>query len=153
MKMKLFKNNLDEMQEKKLLKIEHNGMWIAFWGLFAALLLQAAFGADFKQFMGEFIVLMVLCCYMAVATIKNGIWDRRLKANLKTNALLSIFAAVIVAAVDGIIFYRAGMAHSYLAISVSIAAIFTYLLCLGVLQLSLLIYKKRKEKLESETEE
>lgn len=29
--MKRLKNNLDEMQEQKLLKIEHNGMWFAFW--------------------------------------------------------------------------------------------------------------------------
>ena len=25
-------NQLDEMQELKLLKIEHNGFWLAFWG-------------------------------------------------------------------------------------------------------------------------
>ena len=27
------KSNLDEMQEQELLKIEHNGCWLAFWGL------------------------------------------------------------------------------------------------------------------------
>ena len=27
------KSNLDEMQEQELLKVEHNGCWIAFWGL------------------------------------------------------------------------------------------------------------------------
>ena len=27
------KSNLDEIQEQELLKIEHNGCWLAFWGL------------------------------------------------------------------------------------------------------------------------
>ena len=31
------KNNLDEMQEQKLLHIEHNGCWLAFWALLAAM--------------------------------------------------------------------------------------------------------------------
>ena len=26
------KSNLDEMQEQELLKVEHNGCWIVFWG-------------------------------------------------------------------------------------------------------------------------
>ena len=33
MKIRKMKSNLDERQELKLLKIEHNGCWIAFWGL------------------------------------------------------------------------------------------------------------------------
>ena len=32
---KKMKNKLDEMQELKMLKIEHNGCWFAFWGLLA----------------------------------------------------------------------------------------------------------------------
>ena len=38
------KSNLDEMQEQKLLKIEHNGFWFAFFGLFAAIMIQLALG-------------------------------------------------------------------------------------------------------------
>ena len=33
MKIRKMKSNLDERQELKLLKIEHNGCWIAFWGI------------------------------------------------------------------------------------------------------------------------
>ena len=35
------KSNLDEMQEQELLKVEHNGCWIAFWGLLAAIIIQS----------------------------------------------------------------------------------------------------------------
>ena len=38
--MKKTKSNLDELQELKLLKIEHNGCWLAFWGLLAVILTQ-----------------------------------------------------------------------------------------------------------------
>ena len=41
------KSNLDEMQELELLKIEHNGCWLAFWLLLASLIVQnIAFGAS-----------------------------------------------------------------------------------------------------------
>ena len=38
------KNNLDEMQEQALLKIEHNGCWLAFWGLLAVMAIQMVMG-------------------------------------------------------------------------------------------------------------
>ncbi len=33
------KNNLDKMQEQKLLKIEDNGEWFASWGLLGAIII------------------------------------------------------------------------------------------------------------------
>lgn len=40
--MKKTESQLDEMQEQKLLKIEHTSFWLAFWGLVAAILVQSA---------------------------------------------------------------------------------------------------------------
>ena len=37
------KNNLDEMQEQKLLHIESKGYWLAFWGLGVSLIIQLIF--------------------------------------------------------------------------------------------------------------
>ena len=37
--MKKKKINLDEMQEKKLVKMEQNGYWLVFCGLLAAILI------------------------------------------------------------------------------------------------------------------
>ena len=69
---------LDEMQELELLKIEHNGCWIAFWGLLIALAVQsAAFGnTDFRTLAGEWAVFMVLAVYLAVACMRRGIWEQ-----------------------------------------------------------------------------
>ena len=88
--MKKNKSNLDERQELKLLKIEHNGCWFAFWGLLAVMLVQLLLGNnDAKNLAGEWIVFMSLCVYLLTACIKNGIWDRRLKPTLKTNTIAS----------------------------------------------------------------
>ena len=91
------KNNLDEMQEQELLKIEHNGCWLAFWLLLISLIVQSiAFGAaQYKIIAGEWIVFIVLALYLAFACLRNGIWDRRLKADPKTNFLISLIAGVV----------------------------------------------------------
>ena len=87
--MKRMKNNLDEMQEQELLKIEHNGCWLAFWGLLFAMIIQSfALGnMDFKTLAGEWIVFMVLALYLAFACVRRGIWDRKLAMNAKTNLI------------------------------------------------------------------
>ena len=83
--MKRKKSNLDEMQEEKLLKVEHNGCWLAFWGLLAVMIIQGiAFGnKDFRTLAGEWIVFMALAVYLAVSCVRLGIWDRRLRMNAK----------------------------------------------------------------------
>lgn len=151
--MKRFKNKLDEMQEKKLLKIEHFGMWIAFWGLFAALVIQRILGAELKQVAGEAMILLVVCLYLLVASLKNGIWDRHLKPNLKTNLMVSLCAAVAVAIASVAINFHQGLSFNYLPISFGLIGGFTFLLCFGGLQISASIYKRQHEKLEKETEE
>ena len=70
--MKKTKSNLDELQELKLLKIEHNGCWLAFWGLLAVILTQIAIGNDSKQDLsGEWIVFMCLALYLTVRMHKK----------------------------------------------------------------------------------
>ncbi|WP_088188341.1 DUF6773 family protein [Desulfosporosinus sp. FKA] len=141
------KNNLDEMQEKKLLSIEHNGMWLAFWGLVAAIMIQTCLGADFKQLAGEWVILMVLSIYTLIACIKNGIWDRRLKPNLKTNTLMSLLTGLAVFVIFAIEFHLDNQ-HGLVLPAAAFIGIFTFLLCLAVLQFTSYLYKKRKETLE-----
>ena len=106
-RMKKTKSNLDELQELKLLKIEHNGCWLAFWGLLAVILTQIAIGNDSKQDLsGEWIVFMCLALYLTVGCIRNGIWDRKLKPNFKNNIMASSIAAVVMGILWFIISYR-----------------------------------------------
>ena len=150
--MKKTKNNLDERQELKLLKIEHNGCWIAFWGLLIVMIIQMIFGNnDAKNLVGEWIVFMYLAFYLVAACIKNGIWDRKLKPNFKTNVAVSSIAAIIVGIIWFIIPYR-----NYHKLAGSIAAgIFMFavveIVCLVALTISSKIYKKRLQKLEDDS--
>ena len=98
MKIRKMKSNLDERQELKLLKIEHNGCWIAFWGLLIVMAIQMIVGNDsIKNLAGEGAVLMSLAFYLLVACIRNGIWDRRLKPNLLVvGCFMDITPAVLI---------------------------------------------------------
>ena len=48
------RSNLDEMQEMELLKIEHNGCWLAFWLLLASMIIETIlYGSmDFRTLAG-----------------------------------------------------------------------------------------------------
>ena len=145
------KSNLDEMQEQALLKIEHNGFWLAFWGLLASMAIQALLGVAFSSLLGEWIIFMVLCVYALVSCLRHGLWDRNLKPNLKTNLLVSIVPGLAVGVFDMLLF-RANETEllDYLLIG-AIPAIITFALCFGALTICTALYKKRREKLDQES--
>ena len=153
--MKNVKSNLEEMQEAKLLQIEHNGCWLAFWGLLAAIVVELfVFGVEnMRCFIGEWVVFMALCVYMAEACLRNGIWDRRLKADRKTNAIVSLIAG----AVTGLVFAAISVVryHSVPGAIATFAMLFVFVgaACYLALSLTAKEYKKKLAQLESEDEE
>lgn len=144
------KNNLDEMQEQELLKIEHNGCWLAYWGLLAVLAAQMIIGVPFSQVIGEWVVLMVLCLYIVIACLRKGIWGRRLKANWRTNLIGSLIAGTAVGVLTAAAFRGNIREPLDFVLIACIPAVCTFALCFGVLTLSMKLYKKRREKLEQE---
>ena len=64
---KLRRNRLDERQEQKMLQIEHNGCWIAFWGLAISLFVGYCLGLEWRNLVGEWIVFMGLSLYIVIA--------------------------------------------------------------------------------------
>ena len=155
MKRNNVKNNLDEMQEQKLLKIEHNGCWFAFWGLLIAILVQTVLyaGPEQMQYMlGEWIVFMCLCVYLGTACLKNGIWDRRLKADPATNLLFSLGGGVVMAVVMFMTVYkRSGMIGGSVCVGLFSGG-FVFVLCFIALTIGAGIYKKRVNEMEAEEE-
>ncbi len=147
--MKKKKSNLDEMQEKKLLNIEHNACWIAFWGLFAAIYIQIALGNGGIQHLGgEIVIMIVLSVYICVSCIKNGIWDRKLNPNFTTNLVASLITGLGLG-----IFWTLVSYHRYHAPIGSLAVgILIFLSTTGavllLLSLTTAAYKRRKKKLE-----
>lgn len=146
------KNNLDEMQEQKLLKIEHNTVWIVFWGLLAAIVVQTVLGGEnmWQSIAGEWIVFICMAGYLVAACLKNGIWDRKLKPNPKTNIVASLIAGFAC----GVIFF--GMTYSKYQNKLmgSIATgvfifIFVFVLSMVALTISASLHKKRVDQLET----
>ena len=54
------KNQLDEMQEQTLTKIEARGFWLMWWSLLAILAIQAMMHAASEQMLGEWVVFMLV---------------------------------------------------------------------------------------------
>ena len=149
------KSNLDERQEQKLLEIESHGCWLAFWGLLAAMVVQlVVYGFDMASMAGEWIVFMALALYIAFACLKNGIWDRRLKANARTNLIVSLMAALGLGVVN---FFAVWGKYPYKPVGAAaagvISAVVTFVICFLGLSISSRVYTKRQKRLEQEPED
>ncbi len=146
------KNNLDEMQELKLLKIESKGFWLGFFGLFAAILVQIAlYGSEFAdRAAGEFIVFLGMGIYLIGGCLKNGIWDRHLQATPAVNIGCSLLAAALAGLFNAVMSYR-----EYHKIGGAFAVFVAYFFMLGTLLSVIMcacsaLYKRRRRQLEAE---
>ena len=154
--MKEKKSNLDERQEQALLKIEHNGCWLAFWGLLIAMAVQLVINrfGDFKILAGEWFVFMAMCLYISWDCMRNGIWDRKLKPNAKTNLLASLLAGV---AFGMLMFISILKNFPDKPVGAAAGGVFSasviFGICFATLSISAKCYRKRQEQLEKEEEE
>ncbi len=150
------KNMLDEFQEQKLLAIERNGFWLAFWGLLLAILVQVivGFGKEWllRSMLGEWILLMCLCVYMVAACIKNGIWSRCLKPGRKTNVRAGFIAATICGFAISLAVYIGFKKLVAALISGGIAFALTFAITFVLLTALEKAYRKKVDLLESEEE-
>ena len=154
-KMKKMKNNLDEMQELELLRIEHNGCWLAFWLLLAALVIQSiAFGSlDPRTLAGEWIVFMVLALYLAIACARRGIWDRRIPMTTRSNLIGSAIAAAFMGIFNAIVVFRHYRKPAGTAAAAAIIAVITFVLCFVLLTVMMKQTQKKKAAMEAEPED
>lgn len=146
------KTNLDEMQEQELLQIEHNGCWLAFWGLLIAMIVQGiAFGTlDFRTFAGEWIVFMILSLYLAAACVRKGIWDRRLAMNTKTNLIISAAAAAVLGIFNAVVIFKNYHKPVGTVLASVIVAAITFVICIVTLSIMMKQTQKRKAAMEAE---
>ncbi len=144
------KSNLDEMQRGKLLKIEEIGVWLAFWGLLAAVIVQLLLKADLTQVIGEICVFALVSVYLCVASIKNGLWTASIAASRKTNALFSIVPAAAIGLVSAVkAFVISGnplQAALFIQLVVSMAVV--YVACFAALEALRLCHDKKRRELD-----
>ena len=156
--MKLFKkgkSQLDEMQEQNLRKLESWGFWLTWGALLLSIMIQMLIYKEEagKYLKGEWIVFMVSNLYMVIGCVRLGIWSRRGIPSFKSLCLISLMAGLVTGifvAVYNYLIY--GDVLTALA-TVILASLFTFVLCLLVLVVSVSAYKKRRQKLDSEGDE
>lgn len=147
------KSNLDEMQDLQLLKAESRGFWIGFIGLAVAMAIQAfLYDAESMGDMmsGEFIVFLCMGLYLIGSCLRNGIWDRHLKATPAVNIGLSLLAAAVTALFNAILSYR----NYHDAFTALIVFAVYFLMLSVVLSVTLTVcsalYRWKRRKLEEE---
>ena len=151
--MKKMKNNLDEMQEQNLLHVEKNCFWGLYWMLFAAMFLQIFTGGGIRKIAGEAVCFFAVSIVMVVQCLRKGIWDRRLKADRRTNLMVSGVAAGVVALLQAVHYFvdpygycRWGIGQ--LVAMMLIPGILTFFCCAALLTICTAVYKKRVAKME-----
>lgn len=150
-------NKLDEMQEQKMLKIERNGCWFAFWGLLAVLFIQIiiyGYGDESLRYMaGEWMVFMCLALYITIDCLRNGVWDRRLSPTPIVNVCASAIAGVAVGVLNFTVSYRNYHMPVGAVAAGLIMGIVTMGLCFAALTCCTFLYKKSVKHLEREDTE
>lgn len=153
--MKKFKSNLDEMQELSLLKIEKTGFWLTYIGLAAVIVVQMLIyqGDSMRYTAGEMIILLFGCIYVVAASIRKGIWSRRIPATPMANLVHSMLWSGIFGIVIAVIKY---VQYGTLAGAIATGVVFFISLtifCFIVLSVLMACYKKKRNDLEKEDEE
>ena len=138
-------NQLDEMQEQTLRKIESRSFWLLWWGLLALIAFQGFIGISPNAILGELLLHLLVSLYMVAECIRNGIWDRHIRPTLAANLAGALIGGGAVAVLT---FLR----NSYWP-GALIAGAFTGLLVFFTLQVTVGMYKKRHQQLENTEEE
>lgn len=140
------RNQLDEMREQKLCKMESRGFWLLWWGLLIVMVMQCLAGTQARVLAGEWILFMAASLYIVIGCIRNGIWDRHIKANRTANLAGSVVAGI------AIFLFTMAKNGGYWP-GALFAGMFTLLLCYAVLQFTARLYRQRHDQLENTEED
>ena len=154
---KAHKNNLDEMQDQKLLKLEEYGFWVMFWALVLSIVIQLITGGPVRQVLGESIVLLIGSVYILVNSLKNGLWTRASTPTRKGNALASIIPAALIGAIHIFKMTQSNRIETRSLLITAAIVVAVYVGCFVILEVLRLAYDKRRAALddidEKESEE
>lgn len=156
--MKLFKKkkNLDEWQEQRLQRIEKWSFWLLYWLIFAEMMITMMLGKEKQVVLGEFICFMIVSLFMVIMCLKEGIWDRYVKPDSKTNLRLSMLGSGIVFVIVLIILamnLKDTLGLKQILVLAFLAALGDFLVTFGVITVLASVHRKHVEKLETEEDE
>lgn len=150
------KKIVDERQEKELYKAEHYAYNTMFATVVIIMVIESYFlNMDFKNTIGEIIILMVGACTFLFNCLKTGNWDFHYKPSLRNYFLFSVISAFVIAFIFtiGKTFQYESVREDIWGMAVPIGVVMfisLFLLCFAALAISGEISKKRRKKLEEE---
>lgn len=101
------KKIIDERQEMDMLKVEHIGFWVMFWGLLGAIIIQTIlYPADLKKIVGEMIIFIIGCIVVLIGYIRKGVWDYYTEPTVRNYIIYSVIGTIIFTIIDIISKYK-----------------------------------------------
>lgn len=145
----MIKNNLDEMQESKLLKIEHNACWIAYCGIILAIVIQLIISAVTGKNIsvaGETAVLIIMNIYIVFSSIRNAVRYKDTTSGMKAYTLIILLISLGVSLFEGIMSFieQQNILFSILYFILMFAVLFVSLMALCIIFRVLFKHKEKK---------
>ncbi len=132
---------LDEREMQVMYRIEHRGLWLMFFLLCAAIIVQLLMGAGIVQMAGELCVLFTACVMLMVSYARHGIWEESARPSAKDNIRTALFSGIAV----GVLL----LAMKKSVLFSAVAAVAMTVLCYALLHV-LMAYMRRRQKREDE---
>lgn len=153
------KKIIDERQEMDMLKVEHIGFWVMFWGLLGAIIIQTIlYPADLKKIVGEMIIFIIGCIVVLIGYIRKGVWDYYTEPTVRNYIIYSVIGTIIFTIIDIIskyknIDYFKNNNIKHLLIASGITGLSMFVVFFIVLFICGTFVNKRRKKLEKEIED
>lgn len=150
--MKKEKSRLDEMQEQKMLHVEHNGYWVGYIGLAAAILIQILYYGPGLFRTGHRGVYRL---YVPVrpddcGCMKYGIWDRKLAPTWRVVVCGSLIAGAVGVIFNFLLLYVRERALKECVSGAVRLGSSIFVCCFIGLTVLLVTYRLRERKLEGD---
>ena len=151
--MKMYRTNLDEQQQQKLLRIESRGFWMSYWGILIVLFINMIFVDNPIAVYSLWALFMLISVIVGASCVKEGIWDRKLDMSKKTSVLMSLVGALILG-VSGILFLlqRGDLTYKTF-IGLAIFVLITFLFCYICVRMIARMVVKQQNKLNAEPDD
>lgn len=153
------KKIIDERQEMDMLKVEHIGFWVMFWGLLGAIIIQTIlYPADLKKIVGEMIIFIIGCIVVLIGYIRKGVWDYYTEPTVRNYIIYSVIGTIIFTIIDIIskyknIDYFKNNNIKHLLIASGITGLSMFVVFFIALFICGTCVTKRRKKLEKEIED
>ena len=149
------KKQIDEREEQEMNRIGSTMFWVVYILLFVSIMAQMIMGAEYTQYIAEFVIFMIACVAMVVISIRGGHWEVYVAPKTRNNVIYGLISAVIATGM-GVAIAREKLFTDFTMIKLGIiVAVFigTFVVTFVILQITMFMTLKRREKIADQMED